>query len=313
MKHNTHHNKSIAEKHAEELQDYTPRYFAQVPHCIDELTYDYVHPETGKITKKRLSVYAKELYRIIKKITGENGTCWASAEYLAEMCNMSEGRVSKSKWELQQAFHQLDGKPLIAIQKEKKTKFLSDKILNKTERHIIRLYDIWNFNGAHMSLPKEAKKILNYDSEEGGARSPRDRAIEARSPRDRAPQEARSPRDPNNNNIQQEPIVKEQQPVATRNPVVFLNQKEKLFMSSDKKEAYEWMVKNKCEEKIAFVLAQKYSVNEISEASKYLEKKSKSQSFAIKNNKWAYFQNILQKRYWESPPISQGVSYNYSR
>lgn len=49
-----------------------------------------------------LSVYAFRLYVHLKRVAEDEGSCWQSARTLAEACNMSSGRVSEAKDELEQ-------------------------------------------------------------------------------------------------------------------------------------------------------------------------------------------------------------------
>jgi hypothetical protein len=62
-------------------------YRIELPNMIDDLG---------------LSVYAFRLYVHLKRVAEDEGSCWQSARTLAEACNMSAGKVSEAKDELEQ-------------------------------------------------------------------------------------------------------------------------------------------------------------------------------------------------------------------
>ena len=61
------------------------KYFFQIPNMIDEMN---------------LSIFAFRLYSHLKRVAGENGSCYQATETLAEKCKMSTGSISTAKKEL---------------------------------------------------------------------------------------------------------------------------------------------------------------------------------------------------------------------
>lgn len=64
------------------------RYRTEIPNCIDDAD---------------LSVYAFRLYVHLKRVAGDEGTCWQSTRTLAEACKMSLAKVVDAKRELEAA------------------------------------------------------------------------------------------------------------------------------------------------------------------------------------------------------------------
>ena len=95
----------------------TRKYFIQVPNMIDDLD---------------LSPYAFRLYVHLKRVAGDEGTCWQSTNTLAKACQMSSGSVSNAKKEL----HKLG---LIAVMTKKNTQ-------GGIDHHEITIIDIWPRN-----------------------------------------------------------------------------------------------------------------------------------------------------------------------
>ena len=61
------------------------KYFTQIPNMVDDMD---------------LSFYAFRLYFHLKRVAGDEGTCWQSTTTLARACKMSPGKVSAVKDEL---------------------------------------------------------------------------------------------------------------------------------------------------------------------------------------------------------------------
>lgn len=282
---------SVSEIYMINFQNPEPSYYTRIPNILSHLTYDWLNPKTQKMEVKRLSVYAKELYREMKDIGGKNNKCWMNRDNIAERCNMSEGMVTKCKEELCQKFHQLDGNPLISIIEKPRKKVVDGIGINGTNYHEITILNIWSWNNGFMATKK-------FHKEE--APSPHDRATQAPSPHDGAQKGALSPHDTNKNNNNKNNLSKEQeQPVSSVDSVSFANQDS---VSSDKKvQAYEWLIKNGCPEANASSIVKKFSCEDIIEASKYMEIQMKKNKIKgkVTENKVAYLQNVLNKRYWE--------------
>lgn len=274
---------SPSEQYAISFQNSEPKYYTRVPNIIDHLTYDCIDKKTGEKSVKRLSVYAKELYRVIRSIANDHNACWRNRDDLAYLCNMSAGQVSKCKEELQQKFHQLDGNPLIEIKECKKSTETYGAIFHK-----MTIVNIWPWNNAFMSCKKNIDKM--------GGPSPHDIPDPGSSPHDIPSLEGPSPHDINNNPTNKNPMFKEQQPTPSGDSVVSSIKKDRLFPAEEKRQAYEWMCKNGCFEPLSYKTALNNSLDDISKASEYTARMCKKSK---KENIWAYFHDTLKNRYWE--------------
>lgn len=272
-----------------------PTHYAMVPHIIDHLTYDEIDDE-GNITKKRLSVYAKELYRVIIRIAGEDGACWANRDTLAEMCNMSAGAITNAKKELQQKFNETEGTPLILIKECNKSKFIGDKKINTTIYHTVTITDVWKFNGPYM----RDRKFLKPETP-----SPHDKAEGGPSPHDLGPQGAPSPHDTNKNQYNKNHLSNKQQPSGGAEPVCSLDKQPSVFSgsstpSADKLKAFNHLLSIGFDEKAAILLMNTYSPKEISDTSAYVGKVMKNKKGASFKNILGYFRSVLQNGYYKS-------------
>ena len=247
-----------ADLYAINFQNPEPRYYSRIPHILDHLTYEETDPKTGEKSVKRLSVYAKELYRIIKSIAGEQGAgaCWMNRTKLAELCNMSSASITNAKKELQQAFHQLDGNPLIKIEERKRQGVSESNTNYKTIYHCITILDIWRWNAAFMAT-KDLKKNIPL--------SPHDSAPPPMSPHDSAPQGPMSPHDTNKNNKNH--LFKEQQPAASADPVcspvVFSDADVPVPSDDEKSKAFNWFTKIGCDVKSATFFVESFSAGQV--------------------------------------------------
>lgn len=293
-----------AELYALYFQNPEPSYYSRIPHILDHLTYDEINPKTGKIEIKRLSVYAKELYRVFKSIAGDKGACWQNRNKLAELSNMSTGSITNAKKELCKNFHQLDKNPLITITKEKKK-----TPTNGTEYHKIIILDIWRWNNAYMGTRKFHKDEdpNNEDFEE--ARSPNDGLKEARSPNDGPNLGTRSPHDTNKKTITKTHMFKEQQPAAAY--VRPFEKKENVpkeeKVSSPEDKAYDWFLELGCTSKEAAFFVGTYSISDIEKGCQYTRDyiaKNKKKGQTIKN-KIGYLRTVMDKKYW----LQKGNNY----
>jgi len=89
------------------------KYYTQIPNIIDDT---------------KMSVHAFRLYVHLKRVAGDDGTCWQSTRTLAAACNMAMGMITKAK-------NELVGLGLIAIQTVKD---------DKGEHHEVTINDVWN-------------------------------------------------------------------------------------------------------------------------------------------------------------------------
>lgn len=283
---------SCADLYSVYLENEEPNFYSRIPHILDHLTYDHVDAATGKTEIRRLSVYAKEFYRILKQIGGDFGACWQNRDKLAELCNMSAGQVTACKKELTQNFHELGLTPLIEIQKIQKSTVKDGCVKNKTYNDHIKVKNIWGFNNAFMRTRDLRKKNApsKFDSPES-----------APSKFDEAPKGGASCDDTNNNPCINNPLFKEQQPEASASPVVSLHSQE-VVVPDKKVQAYNWLVSLGFKTKDALSMIMNYTVDEIAKASKYMGEQldiKKKKNLPPPANQHGYFKNILTKRYWE--------------
>jgi hypothetical protein len=86
-----------------------------------------------------LDIYEFRVYLQLKKIAGDQSSCFQSIPTLAKACGMSEKKVREAKARLSQPFEKLNGLSLIRIQK----RFKTDK---EKDTDIITINNIWDFN-----------------------------------------------------------------------------------------------------------------------------------------------------------------------
>ena len=279
---------SPSEIYAYEFQNSEPNHYTRVPNIIDHLTFS---DDEGKTC--RLSVYAKELYRIIRMTTTDgDGKCWRSIENLAELMNCSKSSVIEAKKQLKMPMHQLDGTPLIQEVKKQKAKVVDGMVLNKSTYCTYTINDIWKWNNAFMRTLKYQKTEAHSLCESAGG---------AHSLCESATQGAHSPGDPNNNTLNKNPLFKEQQPATGVASACSQEKQKRLFPSESNEKIYEWLVKIGLEERTAYKTANSYSAQIIKEASDFMTQqlqKNKAKGIKTKNIP-AYFMTILQNRYWE--------------
>lgn len=287
-----------SELYADQFQNPEPKFFTRVPNIIDHLTYTVI--EKGKKKTKRLSIYAKELYRIIRMIASDDGLCWNSMDNLALKMGCAKSTVSKAHQELLQSFDQLDGSSLIKIDKKKK-KFTSENHRCGTVYFIRTIINIWPWNNAFMSTLKYHKK----DTDQESSRSPHEHVDISRSPHEQLPLSSRSPHERNNNPSNKIPLFKEQQPTESddsESVCLSKMQKKRLSLSESQRKVFDYLVKDGLEEKAAMDISCKFTSEELNSALKYCAeqfKKNKQKGKKVPN-KWGYLRSCLNGRYWEN-------------
>ena len=287
---------SAAEQYAYHFENPEPKFFTQIPNIIDHLTYT-IGKGKDKVTK-RLSIYAKELYRIIKMIASENGKCWSKGETLALRMGCSTGKVSQAMKELLMPIDQLDGSPLIKEERRYKQQIRDNGTKFAVPLCTRTIVCIWKWNNAFMATVKfqnqygETDEVMN-DTDSCGETASRvtDSCGEA-----------------NNNLSNKIPLLKEQQLTESDDPdPVCLSKIEKRILSFSENQRYclEFLLKNGFKEKSALDLCEKYSPDEIGKASTYFNKqnaKNKSKGKMIEDQ-CGYFVGILKGRYWENSKL----------
>jgi hypothetical protein len=98
------------------------RYFTMIPNIIDDLD---------------LSPYAFRLYVHLKRVAGDEGTCYQNRDTLAEKCHMSAGSVTEAK-------NELVALGLIEIEDQPTTH-------GGKPYHIITITDVWDKNHSNYS------------------------------------------------------------------------------------------------------------------------------------------------------------------
>lgn len=285
---------SPSEIYVEQFQNSEPKFYTRIPNIIDHLTYTV--EENGKKIKKRLSIYAKELYRIIRMIASEGGSDWNTTKSLAEKIGCSVGSIHKAKKELLMPIDQLDGTALVTEKRKTIQKTASDGRKFATTLCTRTINDIWKWNNAFMAT-------LKYQNQYGGTDSCGESVGGTDSCGESVYPGTDSCGERNNISLNKNPMFKKQHPTANAAPVCLSkNKKGRMSLSEDQRKSYEWMLANGCDEKSAFTMASKFTTQEISDASYYLEgqrKKSKAKGKNI-TNLWGYFHQTLKGRFWEN-------------
>lgn len=98
------------------------KYFTQLPNIVDDMN---------------LSVYAFRLYVHLRRVAGDEGQCWQSAETLSKSCNMSAGMIGKAREEL-------SSNGLINIERKKNPN-------GGREFFVITIADLWQINSKKYS------------------------------------------------------------------------------------------------------------------------------------------------------------------
>lgn len=276
-----------SEIYAFNFQNPEPKYYTRVPNIIDHLTYKI--EKDGIMITKRLSIYAKELYRIIRMIASDSGADWHTTESLAEIIGCSTGSIVNAKKELLMPMDQLDGKSLIIETRKQIHKTVNDKHISTTlcTRMIV---DIWKWNNAFMATIKNQIKYGRPPDSRDESANPPDSCDES------APQGPDSYGEPNNNKENNNPLFKEQKPTAVAVPVC--SSKEK--MSDVNLKAFNWLLKIGCDIQAATHFINTYSTKDISEASKYVEKKYEKNKREKKQtyNLIGYLRKTLENKWW---------------
>jgi len=279
---------SPAEEYAFHFQNPEPKHYTRIPNILDHLTF---RKKVKGIEKTcRLSVYAKELYRIIRMIASDRGLCWMTTKHLADTMNCSVGTICKAKKELMSSMDQLDGNSLIIEKRRMSAKRDPLGVITSSrEQCTYTIVDIWPWNNAYMQTLKYHKTDSPSESM-GGTDSPSESVSLGTD----------SPGEPNNISINNISLLKEQHLPANADSVVSFS-KEKMFPSDEMQSLFESMVKAGCEEKTAKRLVLTHPRKDILAASNYVTRQSEKARHKRKSieNKWGYLQTVLQNRYWE--------------
>lgn len=154
-------NLSAAEIYAIHFENPEPKFYERMPNIIDSLTYTDKDKD-GNEVKGRLSVYAKELYRIMKKFAAKSGMCWADTDLLAEEMNCSHGKVVQARKELIKSFHQLNGQPLIILRE-----YTGKRKKRGCKPYKVEIVDVWAFNNAYCACLANGVQKADLDSDCG--------------------------------------------------------------------------------------------------------------------------------------------------
>lgn len=115
-------------------------FFTQIPNLVDDAG---------------LSVYAYRLYGHLRRVAGEDGSCWESTVTLARKCGISQHKISDAKRELQ-------AKGLIQITDSKNYHW-------GNALHLIKICDVWAENGSKYacSPQEQTSSPQEYISSQG--------------------------------------------------------------------------------------------------------------------------------------------------
>ncbi len=281
---------SSSEVYAFYLQNEEPNNYSRIPNILGHLEYEFTHPKTGIKSIKKLSVYARELYRVIKQTAGEENCCWKTIRHLAEEAGMSPHAAIDARKELERPCSMLGGESLIVTTKHQKATTNAGIMINKTTYHKTVIVNIWGYNNAFFKMRKIIAKeqhVPNGNTPDGAC-----------SPQEHAPQGACSHSATKQDPCINIPLSNEQHPTAEAVPVVSDIKKERLFPCEKKRSVYLWLIKEQCSEPIAYKISITFSFEEVESALRYLKKQREKKTVIIKN-KWAYLQNILNNKFWE--------------
>lgn len=276
----------ISELYPMALENSEPNNYTRIPNFISYLTYDHVDEKTGEIKVKRLSVFARELYRVLKDIAGQENICWMSSEKIAEIAGMSKTAVLEGKKELQNKFHQLDGNPLIEIVEKRKITQKDGQKINGTTYHQIVIKCIWNFNRAFFLLKKIEKEK---------ARTQNVHAIEQDRQATEPSQGTQSPNDRNKITCSKTPLFKEQDSTAGAVLVGSSN------ISIDvRTQAFNWLMQIGFDILSATNILNNFAVNEIIQASDYVKKQIEKKKKKLESirDPLGYFRRTLENKWW---------------
>ncbi len=278
-----------AEIYAYEFQNSEPKHYTRVPNIIDHLTFI---DEDGKSCK--LSVYAKELYRIIRMTTSDGeGKCWRSTKNLADLMNCSPSSIVEAKKQLKMPMQQLDGKALILETKRQKAKVIEGQIINKATYCTYTIVDIWKWNNAFMATVYAKRSQDRADSLYESA-PPTDSLCES------ASQGADSPGEPNNKINKKNPLFKEQQSTPSGALVALSNEKS-LFFAEKYEKAMPYLLHIGFDEGLAKKICDMHNYEDLRSAHRYLEsqrEKNKGKGVGTRTLP-GYYQDIIKNRYWE--------------
>jgi len=283
----------LAEQYICALDNLEASNYTQMPNIVDHLTYDDINPDTGVLTIKRLSVYAIQLYRVIRNIAGQEHVTWRNTDNLAELANMSKGQVANCKKELLQKFHQLDGNSLIEIVEQKKTNWDNNgHKVNGIIYHKINVRNVWGYNRAFFILRKIEK----------AASSPHERAHSASSPHERASQGASSPGERNKKQSSKTPLSKEQHSTAEAVSVCSLEKEEGFVSIDNQTRMFNWLLQIGCDVLGATAIVSNFTQQDLYQASGYVKKmipKMKEKNKPI-TNIIGYLRKTIENRWWEN-------------
>jgi hypothetical protein len=297
---------SPTEQYAYHFENPEPKFFTQIPNIIDHLTYTIV--KDGKKTTERLSIYAKELYRIIKMIASEDGKCWSKGETLALRMGCSTGKVSQAMKELLMPMDQLDGSPLIKEERRYKQMVKDNGVKFAAPLCTRTIVCVWRWNNAFMATVKFQNQYGYTDEVMNETDSCGETVGGTDSYGETASRVTVSCGEANNNLSKNIPLLKEQQPTESDDPdPVCLSKIEKAIMSlsAEQRNSFEGLIKSDFEEKAAIDLAKKYSPVEFTKAFEYFKKqkaKNKSKGNQIEDER-AYFVGILKGKYWQNSKL----------
>ena len=296
-----------ADVYVEWLSSSEPSHYVQFPEIIHYLTY--TDEQTGKPV--RLSHTSKMLYMMYRQIAGQSdiGKCWKSSEEIAEDVGISIRTLKTCRQELCQKFHQLDGNPLINLDKCQKTAYdpSSSRMKCKTFYYKIGIHNIWGYNRAFMNTRILSKKmgVVNKQGENFAPRS------EAGGKICTVPQGGQGANfAPKQDSYNKNQMFKEQHSTPEAQSVAFSKDKRRVFPSDAHASVYNWLLyqlpeEDRPKESLAFKIATAHDPYDVEQSAAYITKKRVNHrkknrgEFIFQKGFVAYLQDVIKNQYYK--------------
>jgi Helix-turn-helix domain len=189
------------------------------------------------------TIYDREVYIQMKRITGEDGVCWTSVNTLAKQCGISENRLRKSiKYLLEHNWIVLSGKKLVGTKG------------GKQEVNEYKVADLWKLNIEYYEAKGGAPEVVPLAK--GGAPN------EQRGCTDEA--KGGAPGEPKEEPFNKNPLSK----IATQG-VAEKDIREIIFTFRGNNPSYELLFKNTTQRAATSRLIEKYGIEKILGVTKF--------------------------------------------
>lgn len=285
---------SASELFYAQLENSEPNFYTRVPNIIDHLTYTTI--VDGKKEVHRLSVYAKELYRVIRMIASDTGKCWNTGALLALKVGCSTGMITKAMKELLMPMDQLDGNALIVESRRFKEVVRDDGTKYAVTLCTRTVVNIWNWNNAFMATLSYQTQYgrrgsISCDEIDGGSISYDEMASLG----------SVSLSEANNNSLNNNPLLNKQ-PTEAEAPDPVCPSEEVVQLSEDEDPLFTKLVGLGFKNKVAKELIDKYPLEYFNKAFTHIKKVRKEYKVKgkVMTNPNGYFIKTLENKYWIS-------------